>query len=239
MRSEPNTVALYALLKWAMNEHTERELAAIPPARELDALFPDTSALRERIFAALRQLRRQKQRRTWRKLKPLLIAVAVAASVLFATLMVNASMRATVVDIITEWTNRDVGIHFEVEGEPLAALPVDLEPHYIPEELIRLDDYCERTPSHLFYTYQSEDGSLYLDIRVDTLTNGSMTWIDNEHATLEETTFQGNPAYVAHGTSVGGDEISILLWAKDGLECHIYTNVSWAETQKIAEGIYY
>ena len=234
MNPESTAVPIYDLLKWAMNEQTERELAALPSDRELDALFPDTSALRKRVFAALRQT----QRRTGRRLKPLLIAVAAAASVFFAMLMVNASMRATVVDIITEWTNRDVGIHFEVEGEPLAALPLDLEPHYIPEELIRLDDYCERTPSHLFYTYQSEDGSLYLDIRVDTLTNGSMTWIDNEHATLEETTFQGNPAYVAHGTSVGGDEISILLWAKDGLECYIYTNISWAETQKIAENIY-
>ena len=43
-------VSLYALIKWALEEDTEREIAALPTQRELEALYPDTSAFRQRVF---------------------------------------------------------------------------------------------------------------------------------------------------------------------------------------------
>lgn len=217
------------------HERAHRARTGRDPARELDALFPDTSALRERIFAALRQLRRQKQRRTWRKLKPLLIAVAVAASVLFATLMVNASMRATVINTIIDWTNRDIGISFEIGGEPRSVLPTDLEPHYIPDGLIRNEEFCSRNASMFFYAYDSEDGSVALNIQVNLSENGSITRMDNEHTDYEKITFQGVPAYLGYSEE---DDIYIMLWAKDGLEYFIYGNISLSDVLMIANNIY-
>ena len=170
--------------------------------------------------------------------KRTVVAAAILASFLSCVLMANASVRAAVVNTMIEWTGRDIGIRFEVEGEPLAALPDGYGPHYIPEGMIYQDDISWKVRDQVLYSYVSEDGTSVLDIQITVAQNGSAYWIDNEHLVYEKITFNGVTAYYGHGTSVGGDEISTLLWVKDGIEHDIYTNVSMSELFEIAENIY-
>lgn len=234
------TVSLQALIKWALEEDTEREIAALPQPRELEALYPDTAAFRARVFSEIgrRQKAERRRRKPLRLLKRTLLAAAILTSILFCTLMTNAALRAAVVNTIIDWTDRDMGIRFEIEGEPLSALPEGYGPHYIPDRFEFLKNDSAQDISFLFYTYQTPDGSSILDIQIQLLENGSMTWIDNEHTKFEQITFNNTSAYLGHSISVGGDEIYILIWPKDGIEHLIYGTVSLSELFEIAENIY-
>lgn len=236
-------VSLYALIKWALEEDTEREIAALPSPKELEALYPDTSAFRQRVFGEIERMQkeeRHKRRRPLRIAKRTLLAAAILISIFSCILLTSAAVRSAVVNTIIEWTNRDIGIRFEIEGEPLTALPAGYGPHYIPERFAfaEEDSYYEDADGSFYYDYKTDDGSGILDIQVSILQNGSMTWMDNEHAEYERITFQDVTAYLGHGTSVGGDEIYIMLWAKDGIEHFIYGTVSLSELLEIAENIY-
>ena len=241
MRCEAESVSLYALIQWGLKEHTERQLAALPSQQEIDAVLGDTSSFCQRVLDGVQRLLRTRQRgkrRLLRTVRKTLVAAAILVSLLFCVLMANASVRTAVVNTMIEWTGRDIGIRFEVEGEPLAALPDGYGPHYIPEGLIYQDDISWGVRDQVLYSYVSEDGTSVLDIQITVAQNGSAYWIDNEHLAYEKITFNGVTAYYGHGTSVGGDEISTLLWVKDGIEHDIYTNVSMSEVFEIAENIY-
>lgn len=242
MRYESESVSLYALIQWGLKEHTERQLAALPSQQEIDAVLGDTSSFCQQVLDGVQRLLRTRhrgKRRLLRTVRKTLVAAAILVPLLFCVLMANASVRTAVVNTIIEWTERDIGIRFEVEGEPLAALPDGYGPHYIPEGLILDEEMSyQNTDGNFFYTYASVDGKVILDIQVTIARNGSAYWIDNEHLEHEKITFNGVTAYYGHGTSVGGDEISTLLWLKDGIEHCIYTNVSMSELFEIAENIY-
>lgn len=239
MANERETVSLQGMIRWALAECAAREIDALPDIQELNALYPDTAAFRRRVFSAIGKWKKQEKHRPLRVLKHIIVAAAVLVSVLFGTLMVNASVRTAVVNTIIEWTGRDMGIRFEVTGEPLAALPNGYGSHYVPAGLIFDEEMSyQETDGSFFYTYASVDGKVILDVQVTIAQNGSAYWIDNEHLEHERITFNGVTAYYGHGTSVGGDEISTLLWLKDGIEHDIYTNVSMSELFEIAENIY-
>ena len=242
MHYEEQTVSLRTLIQWGLEEDTERRIAALPPLQEIEALLGDTEAFRRRVLEAAAHLLRagrRSKRHLLRVVGKTLTAAAILVSLLFCVLMANASVRAAVVNTIIEWTGRDIGIRFEVTGEPLAALPNGYGPHYVPAGLIFDEEmYYQETDGSFFYTYASVDGKVILDVQVTIAQNGSAYWIDNEHLEHERITFNGVTAYYGHGTSVGGDEISTLLWLKDGIEHDIYTNVSMSELFEIAENIY-
>lgn len=240
------TVSLYALIKWALEEDTEREIAALPTPQELEALYPDTSAFRQRVFGEIERMQKEERHKRHKRHKPLrivkrtLFVAAILISIFFCVILTSAAVRNAVVNTIIEWTNRDIGIRFEIEGEPLTALPAGYGPHYIPEgfEFVEAFSYYEEADGSFYYDYETEDGSRILDIQASILQNGSMTWMDNEHAEYEMITFQNVSAYLGHGTSVSGDEIYIMLWAKNGIEHFIYGTVSLSDLFKIAENIY-
>ncbi len=238
MNDDEMVVSWRTLLQMACAEHARQEMEALPTSQQLQELYPDTGKLTRRVMAAIQAQRKGTGRRL-RIVKRVAVAAAILASLLFGTLMVNAEIRAAVVNTVIEWTERDIGIRFEVEGVPLSALPEGYGPHYIPEGLIFDEKMSlQETDGSFFYTYASADGKVILDIQVGIAQNGSAYWIDNEHLEHERITFNGVTAYYGHGTSVGGDEISTLLWLKDGIEHDIYTNVSMSELFEIAENIY-
>ena len=56
MRHETESVSLYALIQWGLQEHTERQLAALPSPQEVDAVLGDTSDFCRRVLEAVQQL---------------------------------------------------------------------------------------------------------------------------------------------------------------------------------------
>ena len=114
MANERETVSLQGMIRWALAECAAREIDALPDIQELNALYPDTAAFRRRVFSAIGKWKKQEKHRPLRVLKHIIVAAAVLVSVLFGTLMVNASVRTAVVNTIIEWTERAIGVQFEV-----------------------------------------------------------------------------------------------------------------------------
>ena len=242
MAIEEKRVSLWSLMKFVMEQQAQEQAKVFQTPRELEEEFPDTSNLERRVFSEI-EVMQQREKRKGRKplhiLRRTILVAAVLISLLFATLMTSAAVRSAVVNTIIEWTGRDVGMRFEIEGEPLTKLPEGYGPHYIPEWFVFLEeDSFEESNGSFSYAYQSEDGSRILDVQTRIAENGSMYWMDNELAEYEMITFQGTKAYLGHGESVGGQETYIMLWTKEGIEHFIYATVSLSELFEIAENIY-
>lgn len=241
MMIEEKQVSLWSLMIFVMEQQAQELAETFKTPRELEEKFPDTSDLERKVFTKIKAMQqdKRKERKPLRILWRTILVAAVLVSLLFATLMTNASVRSVVINTIIEWTGRDVGIRFEIEGEPLVTLPDGYGPHYIPEGFLLLEDASFKESNGSFsYAYQTEDGSRIMDIQAGIAENGSMYWMDNEHAEYEMITFQGTKAYLGHGESIAGQETYIMLWTKAGIEHFIYTTVSLSELFQIAENIY-
>ena len=166
MKHKPEMVLLRDLLKAACEESVQREVDAYPTPKELKEKYPDTSEVTRRTFEALgveRKALLRARRRSLHVIRKTLVAAVIVLSVLFATLMTNAEMRAAVVNTLIEWTENFVRIQYEVEGKGPAALPEGYGPHYIPEELVYQEDSSWRTSSEFTYFYTSETHTTFLN----------------------------------------------------------------------------
>ena len=139
MKHKPEMVLLRDLLKAACEESVQREVDAYPTPKELKEKYPDTSEVTRRTFEALgveRKALLRARRRSLHVIRKTLVAAVIVFSVLFATLMTNAEMRAAVVNTLIEWTENFVRIQYEVGGKGPAALPEGYGPHYIPDGFV-------------------------------------------------------------------------------------------------------
>lgn len=242
MGNEEMTVSWRTLVQMACARAAETEMEALPTPEGLLALYPDMAAADRRVLSAVeaaRRANRKGKRPALRTIRRVLIAAAVAVCAFFCIAMTNPAVQNAVTRIVTEWTKRDVCIRFQVSGETLSALPAGYGPHYIPEGLVLDEENSwQQSDGSLFYNYTNADGSQYLSIQVIIAQNGSAYWIDREHIKHEKITFNDVDAYYGYGTSLSGDKVKTLLWAKDGVEHSIYTNVPVSEMFKFAENIY-
>ena len=237
MRHE-QSVSLPELMRWALAERAEQELSDMPSPQELQSMLGDLPELRRRVFSDLEGQQKSRSRRPLRVLVRALIVAAVLVSILACMMMASAAVRGAVVNTIIDWTNRDVGIRFEVEGEPLSALPEGYAPHYIPEGMVCMEEVSWKSKTGFMYAYQSEDGATVLDIQVGIAENSSMYRIDNEHIIYDKITFNGVQAYLGTFEESRG---YVMLWMKDGIEHMIYIcgeGVTLSEVCAIAENIY-
>lgn len=241
MKQEPELVSLRELLKAACEESVRREVDAYPTPKELKEKYPDTSEATRRTFAALgveRKALLRARRRSLHVVRKTLVAAVIVLSMLFATLMTNAEMRAAVVNTLIEWTENFVRIQYEVEGKGPAVLPEGYGPHYIPDGLVYQEDSSWSTSRDFVYFYQSDDRRSILSIQVGIAQNSSDYRIDNEHIDYDEIVFNGVPAYIGTFRQHNG---YVLLWTKDSIEHQIYLespNVLLSEVYRIAENIY-
>ena len=241
MHYEEQTVSLRTLIQWGLEEDTERRIAALPPLQEIEALL----GIPRRSAGGF-----WKPRRTCcapgaaangiccASFGKTLTAAAILVSLLFCVLMANASVRAAVVNTIIEWTDRSVGIRFEMTGTPLTNLPEGYGPHYIPEGMIYQDDVSWKVNDQISYSYVSEDGTSAVDIQITIANNSSGYWMDNEHILYDRITFSGETAYL--GTFKNGTGY-VMLWVNGGIEIYIYyigSEASLSELYHIAENIY-
>ena len=241
MKQEPELVSLRELLKAACEESVRREVDAYPTPKELKEKYPDTSEATRRTFAALGAERKallRARRRSLHVVRKTLAAAVIVLSVLFATLMTNAEMRAAVVNTLIEWTENFVRIQYEVEGKGPAVLPEGYGPHYIPDGLVYQEDSSYSYNNRFSHTYKSADGLSMLNIEVGTAQTTSGYLMDNKNIDYAEITFNDVPARIGTFRQHNG---YVLLWAKDGIEHRIYlesSDIPLSEVYRIAENIY-
>ena len=241
MKHEPEMVLLRDLLKAACEESVQREVDAYPTPKELKEKYPDTSEVTKRTFEALgveRKALLRARRRSLHVGRKTLVAAVIVFSVLFATLMTNAEMRAAVVNTLIEWTENFVRIQYEVGGKGPAVLPEDYGPHYIPDGFVYQEEVSFYTARRCSYGYKSTDGESTLGIEIGIAQTTSGYLIDNEHIDYAPVPFNDVTAYLGTFRQHNG---YVLLWTKDNIEHQIYlesSTIPLSEVYRIAENIY-
>lgn len=231
---------LEPLLQQAVPEAFRRRIAALPAEEVLQKQY-DFSSLDRRIRAALKRLRKERRVQaaprgaSLRTAKRIALVAALLAALLVGMLTVSAQLRVYVKEIIVEWTQRNVGIRYEVEGHQLTELPAGYGPHYIPAGFVYDTEESFADQSRFSFVYRNGQEKLLIDGCLSE--NASMVWTDNEHITFEWVTINGVQAHLGIFTERNG---YTLNWAKDGIEHAIYfeTNMPVSELYKIAENIY-
>lgn len=100
---------------------------------------------------------------------------------------------------------------------------------YIPSGF-ELNDTTEfRTM--MIYDYLSKDGKK-LTIKLFASNSEDKTYYDTENIKVKEFIFKGFQAYTWQT-----DQITYLIWHQDGIECHVWGNISQDEIEKVAENI--
>lgn len=241
MGDEGREVSLRLLLKFCFEQEAQERMESYLSPQELKELYPDMTALDQKVAEGIDALQKEEKRqlhRPLRVLKRTLLVAAVLISIFSCIMLTSAAVRNAIVNTIIDWTGRDVGIQFVIEGEPLSALPDGYGPHYIPNRFILEENNAVIDLDFINLNYMSEDGFEILTIRASVLQNLSQTRMDNEHTRFEMVTIFDTTAYLGKWTSVDGLEGYTMLWAKDGIENYIYGTVALSELFKIAESIY-
>lgn len=241
MDNKNQEVSLRLLLKFCLEQEAQEWMEAYPSPKELAEMYPDTSGLRKKVFASIDKRQKEetrKKRKPLRIIKRTLLVAAVLISIFTCTLLTSATVRSAVVNTIMDWSGRDVGIQFVIEGEPLSALPDGYGPHYIPDGFEYEEDSALIDPGFINLDYISTDKLKTLTITISVLQNSSHTRMDNEYTEFDMIIFQGVTAYIGHWNSVDGANGYFMIWAKDGIENQIYGTVTLSELFKIAENIY-
>lgn len=231
-----NNVSFDLALDFALRENARREMEQLPRPSELETMYPDMSALDAKLSALLESMKSHKRRvRPSRIIRKALLVAAIAMALFSCLMLASSEVRNAVVNTIIEWTNRDMGIRFEIQGDPLTALPDGYGPHYIPEGFEYDEDSSSSDSSSVFLVYRSGNDKIVISCQVSE--NASMTWADNEHTSYDTITFNGVTAYL--GTFKERDGYT-LDWANNGIEYSIYAesaNITLSEMFDIAENI--
>lgn len=222
-----------ALISLVVTEAEERELAAMPSLKEMNAQFHPSEQFQAKMERLLKKARRKEEwHQVWKPTKKILVAFTSVVTVLaFAFLPVKAVQDA-VVDTLIQWRDGFMSIIYSVESEnPPLNLPAQIELNYIPngytiisEENSEYDHYMARLVA---------DNEGWCTVRVVTIDSTQEIGVDNEFTTYYNLEFNGHNAI----WGIREDSSNTLLWEEGGLVFTIYGNTDIAEILKLAEGI--
>ena len=241
MAEESREISVRLLLKFCLDQDAENRMESYRSPQELKEAYPDMKALDKKVYegvAALQKEEKIHQHKPLRMLKRTFLVAAILMSIFSCMMLTSADVRNAIVNTIIDWTGRDVGFQFVIEGEPLSCLPGGYGPHYVPDGFEYQEENSLVEKSFFELNYMSKDESKILSIGSEVLRNSSQTRMDNEHTDFEMIRIFDTTAYIGRWTSTNCNEGYFMLWQKDGIVNQIYGNVSFSELLKIAQGIY-
>lgn len=254
----PELVAFDELLAAALREQARRELAALPGARQLERMYPDTSAwdrrlkraLAKRQRAALRAARaQQRQRRRAAAAKPrgltlrrMFWAAAVMVLLLAGTLAVSAEARYAA-RMLLHWGETELRLSFETEGRPpeTMTLPQGYTDHYIPDGFVLDEENSFTMADYLFHNYDGQQDGEPKGYAVSCYVirpAGQFELLDNEHTVYETIEFNGATAMLGTSTTKSGKTSYYFFWDSENIHHLVHGDLDLEEIMKIAEGIY-
>lgn len=222
-----------ALISLVVTEAEERELAAMPSLKEMNAQFHPLEQFQAKMERLLKKARRKEEwHQVWKPTKKILVAFTSVVTVLaFAFLPVKAVQDA-IVDTFIQWRDGFMSIIYSVEGEnPSLNLPAQIKLNYIPDGYTLIS---EDSSEHDHYMARLEaDGDKWCTVRIVTIDSSQEIGIDNEFTEYYAIEFDGHDAI----WGIREDSRNTLLWEENGLSFMVYGNMDISEILKLAEGI--
>lgn len=222
-----------ALISLVVTEAEERELAAMPSLKEMNAQFHPSEQFQKKMEQLLKKARRKDEwAHIWKPTKKVLVAFTSVVTVLAFALLPVKAVQDAVVDTLIQWRDGFMNIIYSAEGEhPQINLPTQIELNYIPEGYTLIsEDSSERDR---YMASLVADGDEWCTVRIVAIDSSQEISIDNEFTEYYTLEFDGHDAI----WGIREDDRNTLLWNENGLSFMIYGNIDISEILKLAEGI--
>ena len=220
-----------AMVALVVAEAEARELAGMPPLRELNAAFEPSSSFLRRMRKLLRRARNARRGKKLRKAaKRTLLCGAAMLVLLCGGMMQVEAVREAVISTLIEWNERFARIRYPGSTSTGAILPERIELGYIPEGFV----VQQILPSDGFsFIVSYGNGTDDFTLQLSVVDGQNETAVDNEHTAYYTVQFDGHDALWC-ASDKGYD---LLLWKQNGIAWHISGTLGLAELIRIAEGI--
>lgn len=222
-----------ALISLVVTEAEERELAAMPSLKEMNAQFHPSEQFQAKMERLLKKARRKEEwHQVWKPTKKILVAFTSVVTVLAFALLPVKAVQDAIVDTFIQWRDGFMSIIYSVEGEnPSLNLPAQIKLNYIPDGYTLISEENSEYDHYMARLVADNEG--WCTVRVVTIDSNQEIGVDNEFTTYYNLEFNGHNAI----WGIREDSSNTLLWEEDGLVFTIYGNTDIAEILKLAEGI--
>jgi len=232
MSNKYKNIASEAILKQALLECDEEDMASIPTQAELKKLYTPSEYLDKKIRKQIRKAGRMDFLRASVKItRRVAVVVSVVTALAFGFLMMNQEVRAVIRNTIVEWFSGFTRFTFtdDTSDVPIGEWAVA----YIPRgyELVEVQEMDSIQIMHFQNASMSEDMGY---IRIVYAPVGDISYgVDNENATYDIEYDQGIEYYILKAES---EEFpSKVIWVQDGVSFELSGYCPWAELIKMAQ----
>ncbi len=220
-----------SLLRQAIIENHQRELASLPSEAELAKLYAFSDSHHARMKALFIRERRREFRLSFiQYAKKAVACVAVIATVLFGLLMLNPQVRAAVSEVFAEWYEKFTKFGFS-DSAPEANTS-EWRPEYLPNGFS--EDMVDKLGNMTAVLYLDEEGH-EIRFSYNPKHGGFSISSDNENRVITPTLINGLEGYKIQGIADGFE--NGVIWVANGYVFDLWSFVYLDELIKVAESV--
>ena len=190
-----------ALFRQAVIDNYTDEINSIPPKEVLAEYIFFSPGFELRMKKLFAHYHRKAVKQAFIKYtKTAALILAISFSFLFALLLTNPDVRATVGNVIVEWFEQFTSITFtspETGGEIINGEVIELRPYYLPEGYIMYSVERLWNVTSIVFSNDERD-KIHFIYRPGY--NASNFSIDNEHHIIEQRILGGYEAFISKAT---------------------------------------
>lgn len=220
-----------AMIALVVTEAENRELAAMPSLREMDAAFRPSPQFQQKMARLLRSAKNRKRaRRQLRALRRAAVCVFILITLFSCSMIPFKAVQEAVMATLMEWREQFMSIVYSSDDAKEKRLPETIEVGYVPEGFV-LQEPTQHTDRIYFAEYA--DGAGYFNVRIIGIEYQPQIRVDNEYATVYSIRINGRDA--VWGVSDSG--VNTLTWSEEQFVYQISGTVDLKTLIRIAESI--
>ena len=236
MSNKYNGMASEAILKQALLECDEEDMASIPTQAELKKLYTPSELLDRKIRKQIRKAERMDFLRASVKItRRVAVVVSVITALAFSSLLMNQEVRAVIRNTIVEWFSGFTRFTFPDDTSDVQIGEWTVA--YIPKgyELFEVQEVGAFRIVDFKHISLPEDMS-YISL-VYAPAGDIVLGVDNENAVYDMEYNQGIEYYIlkAESEEFPSKVISKVIWVQDGVSFELSGYCPWAELIKMAQ----
>ncbi len=223
-----NEVLFDSLLKISLADALEEEMAALPPAEELNREYRPSPELDRRIHALIgKRVKRSRFKRIAKRFLQAAACLCVALTVASAVLLSVSATRNAILNAIIQWTEDYSEVKFE-DSDINGAL---YRPAYLPGGY--RENAIEKFGNTVMITYANGEGAQIIFSQWPY--DAGTALVDSKNTTYKEIRISGQPAYLFEAQT--DEDSNTLIWQANGTVFQLISKADGGELKLIAESL--
>ncbi|MCL1842216.1 MAG: DUF4367 domain-containing protein [Defluviitaleaceae bacterium] len=210
-----------AILRRAATEAHEREMAAIPPEKELAKQYNFTAKHTARMRALFkREERKESLMKIYAVSKRAAVIVLIMATALFSLLLTDSQVQATIRETIIRWYEQFTLFRFQGGDEVHEIGKFEWFPNFVPEGFEKIETINFYIGRHIFF---EDVGGLYIIFEYVPASD-AIIGVDNEYTEMETVSHNGTEYFIIIPLP-GSEHDSQVLWNMRGYAFHLVSDL--------------